>query len=311
MTSLRDLAETITAGGTLDAADVEALRRTVWYDGKISPDEAELIFAIDARQQQPPRAWVDFFVEVIGEYVLNQRAPRGYVDDGDAAWLKERIDADGRLSSLSELELVVRLAERAANMPEALKAYALAQVEKAVLTGEGATRDGGALEPGRINAAEAQILRRLLFASGGDRPAGVSKREAELLFRLKDATLESDNAPEWKDLFVQGVANYLQGFATGAAQISRERAAELEAMMNDADSSIVGFLARGLSQRPDWEAARRMVTDPDAYFVARNAAAAAGAELTQEERVWLRQHVHADGTVDEYEQALLDFLAAD
>jgi len=31
-------------------------------------------------------------------------------------------------------------------------------------------------------------------------------------------------------------------------------------------------------------------------------------QVTAEERAWLETHIHADGEMDEYEQALLDFL---
>ena len=66
-----------------------------------------------------------------------------------------------------------------------------------------------ASRPGRIDDAEVTLIRRLIFAPAGDGPAKVSAAEAEMLFRLKDATLGKDNSPEWKKLFVQGVANHL------------------------------------------------------------------------------------------------------
>jgi hypothetical protein len=69
----------------------------------------------------------------------------------------------------------------------------------------------------------------VIFASGGDRPAAVSQREAEMLFRLKDATLGADNAAEWQRLFVQGVGNYLQGWQ-GAKGLTREFVDELLAI---------------------------------------------------------------------------------
>ena len=47
------------------------------------------------------------------------------------------------LDSLTELELLVKVLEKAIDVPEQLNAYALDQIEQAVLTGEGPTRDGG------------------------------------------------------------------------------------------------------------------------------------------------------------------------
>jgi len=83
----------------------------------------------------------------------------------------------------------------------------------------------------------------VIFASGGDGPASVSQAEAEMLFRIKDATLGGANAPDWQRLFVQGVGNYLQGW-NGARGITRERAGELEAFMNDTSVSLSGFFGR-------------------------------------------------------------------
>ena len=74
-----------------------------------------------ARSQSPPREWVDFFVEAIDAYVVHQQAPVGYVDDAKADWLIDRIDSDGRVDSLGELELLVKILEDATNVPEALK----------------------------------------------------------------------------------------------------------------------------------------------------------------------------------------------
>ena len=186
------------------------------------------IFALNDRLSTPSREWIEFFVEAIGAMLIEQSNPRGYVSPEAADWLIARIEADGQPASAAELELLVHLAERASAEPTRLKAFALAQLEAAVLTGSGPTRDGERLDPGCINAAEAKLLRRLIFASGGDGPACVSKGEAELLFRLKDATLNAANAPEWQQLFVQGVGNYLQGMA-GAEAPSAAREAELAA----------------------------------------------------------------------------------
>ncbi|HLS80390.1 MAG TPA: hypothetical protein VK025_03200, partial [Steroidobacter sp.] len=175
--------------------------------------------------------WCDFFVEAIGEFVINGSEPKGYVSDDNARWLMARLDRDGRLDSMAELELLVRVLERAANAPETLKTYALAQIEKAVLTGTGPTRSGGELAPNCVSDAEARLLRRVLFAAGGDGPAAVSRAEAELLFRLKDASRGAANGPEWKRLFVQGVGNHLMGYVSPTAQLDRARAGELESFV--------------------------------------------------------------------------------
>jgi hypothetical protein len=204
----------------------------------------------------------------------------------------------------------VRLAERALSVPQDLRVFAITQIQHAALTGVGPTRSGGSLEKGNVTKAEADLLRRLLFANGSERPSGISRSEAELLYRIKDATLGANNAPEWKQLFVQGVGNYLAGFTSYEA-VSRERAAELEAFMNDSRSSLGGFARRmGKSFLRDnfydvvADALGKKEHGPD---LDARAAEARGVDVT--EQTWLEGQIDENGQVDEYDQALLDFLA--
>lgn len=299
------LAHQAAADGAITAEEILALRRAGWADAAITPDEAEAVFTLNDALAEPTAEWSDFFVEAIGEFVVNGTDPRGYVSDDNARWLIARIDRDGALQGMTELELLVRVLERSHNVPEQLKAYVLEQVEQAVLTGSGPTRRGGELSPGHVNAAEALILRRVLFAPAGDAPAAVSCAEAELLFRLKDATREAANALEWKQLFVQGVANYLQGVASRSAQISRERATELEAFVADHHSSVTGFLGRMAKGAPNAFGVvfGRKSPERDRFAELRTAE-----RITPDEQQWLDDHVNADGQIDAYEQALIAFL---
>jgi hypothetical protein len=175
-----------------------------------------------------------------------------------------------------------------------------------VLTGEGPTRNGQAIAANGINAEECRLLRAFVFASGGDRPAAVSKSEAELLFRIKDASAGHNNAPEWKQLFVQGVGNYLQGFSS-AEPLSAERAAELEAFMNDTAINIGGFFARMANSNPLKAVRAEMAEDGD--YLGFDDEVAAAAEVTSEEQTFLDRALNADGQIDELEKALLEFIA--
>ncbi|MFK4004662.1 hypothetical protein [Qipengyuania sp. NPDC077563] len=303
------LTRRIAEDGRVSADELLELRRSAWPDGVISKDEAEAIFALNRQLTERGPDWTDFFVEAIGEFVVNQIAPKGYVDDANAAWLMAQVDADGELGSMAELETLVRIFEIAKNVPQALKDYAIRQMETAVVEGTGPTRRGGDLEAGNVNATEARLLRRAIFAPASDRPAGVSQSEAEMLFRIKNVTLTADNAPEWKQLFVQGVASYVEGFATEAAQLDREKAIELERFMNDTSSSVGGFLMRMFGTLPDNEGLRQARDGSIGVFADREADAATGKVITKAEQAWLDRKIDQDGKVDEYEQALLDFLA--
>lgn len=306
----REIAEQAAADGAITAEEILALRRGGWCDGTIQPDEAEAIFRVNDQLHEATADWSDFFVEALGEFIVNGVAPRGYVDEEQADWLMDRVSHDGKTDSLTEIELLVRVFERAQSVPQRLRDYALEQVERAVLTGVGPTRCGGTLEAGNITDAEAKLMRRIVFASASERPAAVSRREAELLYRIKDEIAGSTNAPAWKRLFVQGVGNYLMGFASHTA-LPSDRAAELEAFMGDHRSSIGGFFGRmgksAISEnfyKTIGQAFGGKDASPD-----HDSEVAKATEVTAEEQMWLEGRLDGNGGIDEYDQALLDFLA--
>ena len=210
----------------------------------ITAVEAGILFELNHASPSPSAEWVDFFVEAITAYLVEQAEPRGYVSDENAAWLMQAIDHDGRVDTLAELELLVKVIERAENVPDDLKAYALVQISRAVLTGEGPTRCGDGLTPGRIGTAEVRLLRRVLYAAGGHAPAHISRAEAELLFAIKDATVHGDNAPEWQTLFVQALQPASADRPAIFRALHREDAARLHAFMADTSSGVGGFFGR-------------------------------------------------------------------
>ena len=298
--------------GRISAEEISELRRLGWADGKIGPDEAEELFAANDACTLPTSEWCDFFVEALSHFIVATVPPAGYIDDEMGDELIARIDRDGRLGSMAELELLVRVLEIANNAPERLKAYALKQIEEAVLHGEGPTRHGE-LTPKGINEAECTLLRRLVFAPAGDRPAGVSKREAELLFRIKDAALYEVNAPDWETLFVQGVANYLLGFA-GDEPLRAERAGELEAFMNREGEGVGSFLGRVLTSKPAFHGAFASLlggSEPDGGIEAFDDKAEAAAVLEPGESDWLNDMLEADEELDDFEKALIAFIDAE
>lgn len=300
----RDLADQAAADGTIAPDAILALRRASWASGAIDAETADAIFAINDRIPEPDEEWTDYFVEAIAEFLVNGGHPAGYVDEAGADWLIAHVERDGRVGTMAELELIAKLLDRAIAVPSRLRHYALASIEQAVLTGEGPTRRG-ALTPGAITADEARLLRRALFAPASDRPAGIGRAEADLLFRLKDASLGLPNAPEWKQLFVQGVGNYLTGY-TVHQPLSNERAAELEAFVNRPSEGVGRFLARmahfdvqsGFAAVFGPKPARRYETEAEA-----------AAQIDADERSWLDARTDADGEIDEFERALMAFLA--
>jgi hypothetical protein len=294
---LDDVAGMIRDARVLGVDETQAMRHAVWPDGVISPVEAGILFELNRASPSPSAEWVDFFVEAITAFLVEQAEPRGYVSDENAAWLMQRIDHDGRIDTLAELELLVRLIERADNVPDDLKAYVLVQVKRAVLTGKGPTRHGDSLTPGRIGTTEVRLLRRVLYAAGGHAPAHISAAEAELLFAIKDATVHGDNAPEWQALFVQALSLHILADPIYHALHSDE-AARLNAFMADTSSSVGGFIGR-------------MATSfgKAAPQARRKPARTRNRGVSERKQDWLQAMMDRDGALDPLERALLKALA--
>ncbi|QJB70035.1 hypothetical protein [Parasphingorhabdus halotolerans] len=297
--------------GAINAADVLALRKIVWPDGAINQVEAELLFELNGADAEPSQEWIDFFVPAITEYLINQQAPKGYISEDNAAWLMRHIDHDGRLESEIELELLVRTLEKATGAPASLQAYAIRQIENAVMTGKGPTRCGGELKPGCVTDAEVKILRRVLYAAASEGAISITREEADMLFRLKDATLDAENSPQWKTLFVQLVGNHVMAH-NDYKMLDRAEAARLENFMNDNKPGIGGFFSRMKSS--DIGGAFKDVFGGDIFgdgAQAKNHVAAVeeARAIDTDEQKWLRERIEADQTTDLLEKALLEFIA--
>lgn len=306
-----NLARAVAEDGRIAPDEILSLRQLGWGDGQITREEAEAIFALNRQIILPTNEWVDFFVEAVSEFVLNGTEPKGMCDDAEAQWLMDAIDHDGQLESMAELEALVRIVEKARNVPDSLKHYTLAQIEHAVLHGEGPTRDGGELSSSHVSTSECSLLRRVIFASGGHGPAAVTRYDAEMLFRIKDATLGAANALEWPSLFVDGVANYLRGFWAANAQLSHARMKELEGFVADSSVSVGRFMGKVVREAPQVANHFGKVFGkklPETDYTVR---AIEGEIVTEAEREWLDTQIAADGQFDALEKALVERIEAD
>ena len=156
-----------------------------------------------------------------------------------------------------------------------------------------------------ITSAECRILRRVIFSSGGHGPAAVSRYDAEMLFRLKDATLAEENAAEWDDLFLDAVANHLKGYALQNAQLEHGRRLELERFIADNQPSVARFIGRMVSESPKVANHFGQVFGKKKEAPGFTEQAMAGQEVTDAEEEWLNAMIEADGEVDDLERRLI------
>ncbi|MBZ9987060.1 hypothetical protein LB572_08110 [Mesorhizobium sp. BH1-1-5] len=236
----------LTSKNKITAEDVTMLRREVFADGVVSRGEAEALFALDQTARDKCGEWTPFFVEAVTDYIVHQEKPEGYISEQNADWLVRTISRDGMVDSQTELELLVHVLEEAKSSPGQLSAYALEQVAHAVMDGKGPLMHGGSLVPGHVAKSEVDLLRRILYAYGGDGNIAISKAEAEVLFRINDRTAAADNDPSWNDLFVKAIANYIM-CSTGYEPPTREVALRHETFLDEACPTLGGFFSRMVS----------------------------------------------------------------
>ena len=296
----------------IDAGDVLDLRRSVYGgDGKVDPGEIDALFAVDEAAEKADPAWTMLFAEAVVDFLVFQQPPEGYIDEANASWLVERIGRDGKVKSASELEVLVKVLEAAREAPTSLVRFALAQVKDAILNGEGPLADGGHLEPGRVSRAEAELLRRILYAFGGESGIAITRDEAEILFDINDATADADNDPAWTDLFVKAVASCIM-VASGYTPPPREVALAREEWLNSPADGVSGFVARMASGGLRGILASYRAPDADDDWTSRAMAkidAAAAAEVVDDgEAGWLAARIERDGQMHDSEKALLRFI---
>lgn len=297
--------------GHISDSDVLALRRAYFHDGTVDKHEALRIFQLGETCVGESEAWPRFLVEALTDYIVFQTEPQGYVSDAQAGWLIEHVTHDGRIDTHTELELLIKVLETAAEAPLSLETFALDTIKAAILDGKSRVVGDETLEPGVIGAAEVELLRRILFAAGGSSNIAISRHEAEYLFDLNDATDEVRNHPTWSDLFAKAILNHLMA-ANHYQAPSRERALRHAHWLDEPSQGIGAFLGRMFSNEMltiknlykvlddrDWQAER----------YEQMAAATFEAEaVTHHEAAWLAERIGRDGRLHENEKAILRFI---
>lgn len=308
---IRKMAE----AGKITEADVLALRRAMYgNDHVIDKAEAEALFKLNDAADGTCAAWPDFFVEAVTDYCVHQIEPAGYVSEDNASWLIGMVSRSGRVKTPTELELSLKVMESSREVPASLERFAMNQVRKAVMTGEGPTRRGGDLKPGQIGEAEVTLLRRILYAAAGAGGAAISQAEAEMLFDLNDAVSAENNHPAWRELFVKAVANYLMAARVQATR-GRDEALRREKWLDSDDAGVMGILSQALSSglrgfgdgkwRDEMNPRQAVAVERHDKFVTDTAVSEI---ITGDEAEWLASRINRDGQLHDAEKALLEFI---
>lgn len=298
----------IAANGYVSADDVLSLRREIFADGIISKEELGMLLALAERAPEGDREWTDFFGEAAGDYYLREEIPHDYITEREFRDIKLSVTQYGETVTPLVLSMLVKLVHDATATPPMMSEFIIDQI-KAMIS----NRDG---EP-VITADDTALIRKFLYASGGDGNMAITQKEAVLLFDLNDMTMCTDNDPAWSELFVKANANHLMAHI-GYQPPSREEALRQWEWMSDQSVDVSGFFKRmvsgGLSSLRNTYAERVGVDMQASESVyeqihhKREQAIADAEEVTTSEADWLADRIGRDGVMDDNERALLAYM---
>lgn len=301
--------------GSLHEADVAKLRELYYEDGLIDSREADALFEVHAVCRIKDPAWQDFFVEAICDYLVAHAEPRGYINIDNADWLLERITHDGVLETRTELEILIRAIDKARWSPESMVRFALHSVNDAVISGKDTLRGVPSAKAGQVTDADVDLIRRIIFAFGGDGNVAVTRAEAEILFAINDATAEQTDNAAWTELFVKAIAGVVMaasGYSAPPRAEALRREQWLESRGDLAPGNFVSaMLAGGLSGFKDLFSRQNDEERELARLDNERRAIITAEEVTGDEAEWLAAQIDRDGALTYNERCLLEYLKAE
>ena len=121
MANLDELKKDLLSDGIIDVEEVETIKHKIYEDGKIDREEANFLFELNdaVSGKENHASWESFFVQAISDFLLKDEVSPNEIDEDEAAWLVEKIGADGKVDGV-EKALLENLKANANSFPEAL-----------------------------------------------------------------------------------------------------------------------------------------------------------------------------------------------
>jgi len=212
--SLEELKSEILEDGVIDAGEIAKLREVLYDDGVIDRDEAEFLFSLNDTVASGEATvaddadWSGLFVEALSDHVLKDEESPGTIDADEAAYIMEKIGADGQVDG-NELALLVAISAGATGeSPDDFNKYTLDAVQAAVIA------------DGIVDAEEVEMLKKVIYGAGGAGGSSVDQAEADMLFAINDATTDNDGHDAgWQALFVEALGKFVLEDETSPGEI--------------------------------------------------------------------------------------------
>lgn len=121
--NLQEFKAELLADGIIDAEEVVKMKEVLYADGVIDKEEADFLFEINdaVTGKANDASWESFFIQAISDFLLKDEVSPGEIDPDEAAWLVEKIGADGQVDG-TEKALLESLKADAKSFPSNLAA---------------------------------------------------------------------------------------------------------------------------------------------------------------------------------------------
>ena len=207
--ALASIESKIRQSGRISADDVLALRRAIYQDGSIGRDEADFLLELNRQSRGDDPAWAEFYVEALTDFLYWREGSDSVLTEDAERMLMDWIGPADSIDDGTELRLLLRLMFRSNGSSETFRSYVLDAVRHSVLHSRQALYGHSERTPGAIDAADVEVIRKLVYGLAGQSGMAIGAAEAEFLFELNRATAGAANAPGWRDLFVKAVTMHL------------------------------------------------------------------------------------------------------
>jgi len=210
--SLDDFASEILEDGIVDANEVEEIKERIYADGVIDRDEADFLFTLNdgvsGKENDP--SWKELFVEAVSDHVLKDETSPDELDNDEASYLIEKIKGDGVVDDV-ELALLVNITAKSKSCPDSFNTFVLASLKDAIV------------KDGIVDAEEVNLLKQVVYGSGGAAGEDVDRTEADFLFDINDATSGNEgHDPSWKSFFVEAISKHVLEDETSPNEIDED-----------------------------------------------------------------------------------------
>jgi hypothetical protein len=305
-----DLPGGISAGQALD------IRRTIYSHDSLAPGDMDLVFRTQRSSAGADSAeWTQLFCEAVTDYVVHQNDPADYIPHAKADWLAAQLTEAGSIATAVEFAVLIDVMKSALGVPPSLSAFALKEIENAIVSGRRTAIGGEDHAAGTVTKDDVEALRSVLYAAKTGSVGHVSREEAEALFDIAHATASGACDPAFGELFARAVGNYLTAICWH--EPDREQALHREHWL-DAHETLFQFLMHRPAPEQA-ESVRALMQSPleqaDADMGAEqrqdDAARAESEKISDNEADWVIAHLTRQGPLSAAETRLLQWLGAE